>query len=230
MTGDTFGEVHRFGKFLLFSLTSGRVLVVNPMLTGRFSYLSSKEKRKGRTGLVLTLGNGQDIRYADQRVMGRIYLTTPEEVPNLPQFGDSGPDVLSSEVTEQVFRDRLKKHNGQIKAILTNHKFLAGIGNAYSDEILWEAKVHPYRKRPSLTDEEITALYNAIHTTMQWAIDILGDLMKDKLDYTEWREHLRVHRRGGQPCPRCGTTISEVTAGQRITSFCRSCQPDIPHL
>jgi len=230
MTGDTFGEVHRFGKFLLFSLASGRVLVVNPMLTGRFTYLESKERRKGRTALVLTLANGCDLRYADQRVMGRIYLTTPDEVKDLPQFGDSGPDVLSPDVTEQVFRDRLKKHSGQIKAILVNHKFLAGIGNAYSDEILWEAKIHPYRKRPSLADEELTALYNAIHTVLNWAIAILADLMKDNLDYTEWRGHLRVHRQGGKPCPRCGSTISEVTAGQRITSFCRTCQPDIPHL
>ena len=230
VTGDTFGEVHRFGKFLLFSLASGRVLVVNPMLTGRFIYTDTKERRKGRTCLVLSLRNGCDIRYADQRVMGRIYLTTPEKLYELPQFGDSGPDVLSPEVTEAVFRERLKKHSGQIKAILVNHKFLAGIGNAYSDEILWEARVHPYRKRTQLTNEEISALYQAIHSVMNWAIAILCDLMKDNLDYTEWREHLRVHRRGGKPCPRCGTTISEVTAGQRITSFCRSCQPEIPHL
>ena len=149
---------------------------------------------------------------------------------NLPQFGDSGPDVLSPDVTEEVFRERLRKHSGQIKSILVNHKFLAGIGNAYSDEILWEAKIHPYRKRTQLTDEEIGALYKAIHTTMDWAIAILADLMKDNLDYTEWRGHLRVHRQGGKPCPRCGTNISEVTAGQRITSFCRSCQPEVPHL
>jgi len=230
LTGDTFGEVHRFGKFLLFSLASGKVLVVNPMLTGRFTYIPTKERRKGRTALVLTLGNGEDIRYADQRVMGRIYLTTPDEVKNLPQFGDSGPDVLSPDVTEEVFRERLRKHSGQIKSILVNHKFLAGIGNAYSDEILWEAKIHPYRKRTQLTDEEIGVLYKAIHTTMDWAIAILADLMKDNLDYTEWRGHLRVHRQGGKPCPRCGTNISEVTAGQRITSFCRSCQPEVPHL
>jgi len=230
MLGDTFGETHRFGKFLLFSLASGRVLVINPMLTGRFSLVEPKRKRAGRTALVLALSDGNEFRYADQRVMGRIYLTTPDKVPELPQFGDAGPDVLSPELTEPEFRQRLKKHSGQIKAILVNHKFVSGIGNAYSDEILWEAMINPYRKRPSLTDEELSRLYAAIHSVIAWATDIVMKLMEENLEYSEWRDHLRVHRRGGQPCPRCGTTISEVTAGQRITSFCRTCQPDIPHL
>ena len=129
-----------------------------------------------------------------------------------------------------MFRERLKKHSGQIKGILINHKFIAGIGNAYSDEILWEAKVHPYRKRTQLTDEEITNVYNAIGSTIAWASKIVSELMENELEYKEWRDHLRVHRRGGQPCPRCGTKISEITAGQRVTSFCRTCQPEVPHL
>ena len=230
MTSDTFGEVHRFGKFLLFSLASGRILVINPMLTGRFGYADPKTKKLGKTALILALSNGCELRYADQRLMGRIYLTTPEDLKTLPQFGDSGPDVLSPAVTEEVFRERLRKHSGQIKSILVNHKFLAGIGNAYSDEILWEARVHPYRKRTQLTDDEIAAIYRAIHSVLDWSIEVVGEVMKDDLQYTEWRDHLRVHRRGGNPCPRCGTQISEVTAGQRVTSFCRSCQPEVPHL
>jgi formamidopyrimidine-DNA glycosylase len=230
MTGDTFGETHRFGKFLLFSLASGRVLVINPMLTGRFALVSPKVRRAGRTALVLALSGGDEFRYADQRVMGRIYLTTPDKVQELPQFNDAGPDVLSPDLTEEAFRDRLKKHSGQIKGILVNHKFVSGIGNAYSDEILWEAMIHPYRKRTSLTDEELSRLYKAIHTVIDWAIGIVAKLMEEQLEYKEWRDHLKVHRRGGTPCPRCGTTISEVTAGQRITSFCRTCQPEVPHL
>jgi formamidopyrimidine-DNA glycosylase len=200
------------------------------MLTGRFALVEPKRKRAGRTALVLALSDGQEFRYADQRVMGRIYLTTPDLVSSLPQFGDAGPDVLSPDLTEEEFRQRLKKHSGQIKAILVNHKFISGIGNAYSDEILWEAKIHPYRKRPSLSDEELSNLYKAIHTVIDWAIGVVAKLMEEELEYKEWRDHLKVHRRGGTPCPRCGTNISEVTAGQRVTSFCRTCQPDIPHL
>ncbi len=128
-------------------------------------------------------------------------------------------------LTLEVYKERLRKHSGQIKGILVNAKFVAGVGNAYADEILWEARIHPYRKRTMISDEEQTALYNATHSVLEWAGEVVAEKMTESLDYSEWRDHLRVHRRGGQPCPRCGTTISEITAGQRITSFCRQCQP-----
>jgi formamidopyrimidine-DNA glycosylase len=233
LTGDSFGEVHRHGKFLLFSFASGRVMVINPMLTGRFSFVAPSVKKGARTCFVIGLSGGSELRYADQRVMGRVYLVTPETLAAVPQFAEMGPDVLSPDLTEQAFRDRLKRHNGQIKSILVNHRFVAGIGNAYSDEILWEARIHPYRKRPQLSDDELHALYVSTRGVLEWAEPIVAERMMqggEGLDYSEWRDHLRVHRRGGQPCPRCGNTISEITAGQRITSFCRHCQPETPSL
>ena len=228
MTGDTLGEVHRHGKFLLFSLASGRIMVINAMLTGRFSIMEPSQKRHARTCFLLGLSGGNELRYVDQRLMGRVYLTMPEELETLPQFGEMGPDVLSASLTEEVFRDRIRKYTGQIKSILVNHKFVAGIGNAYSDEILWAAKLHPYRKRSQMSDEEIGALYQAVGDVLRWAEPIVWEKMGEKLEYKEWRDHLRVHRRGGEACPRCGSTISEITAGQRITSFCRQCQPEVP--
>lgn len=228
LTGDSLGEVHRHGKFLLFSLASGRVLVINAMLTGRFSLVEASARRHARTCFVLGLSGGQELRYADQRLMGRVYLVTPETLETLPQFAEMGLDVLSPSLTEAVFRERLKKYSGQIKSVLVNHKFVAGIGNAYADEILWEARVHPYRKRSQMSDDEIGALYRAVREVLNWAEPIVWEKMGETLDYKEWRDHLRVHRRGGEPCPRCGSTISEITAGQRITSFCRTCQPEVP--
>ena len=228
LTGDSFGEIHRYGKFLLFSLAGGRVLVINPMLTGRFAYVPPKSKRHARTCVVIGLSGGNELRYADQRFMGRVYLVTPEELMSVPQFAEMGPDVLDPKLTEEAFRERLRKHAGQMKSVLVNHKFVAGIGNAYADEILWEAGIHPYRKRTQLSDAELSRLYAAVHAVLDWAGAIVREVMRESLDYEEWREHLRVHRRGGQPCPRCGSTISEITAGQRITSFCRTCQPEVP--
>jgi len=225
MTGDTFGEIHRYGKFLLFTMASGRVLVINPMLTGRFAYVHRSTRRPPKTCFALATDDENELRYADERVMGRVYLVPLADLETVPQFAEMGPDVLSPDLTEAVFRERLKRHNGTIKGILVNHKFIAGIGNAYSDEILWEARIHPYRKRSQLSDEEVSRLYAAIHAVFDWAIPIVEKVFSESLDYAEWREHLRVHRRGGQPCPRCGTRISEITAGQRVTSFCRTCQP-----
>ncbi len=225
MTDDTFGEIHRHGKFLLFSMASGRVMVINPMLTGRFAYLDRKAKRTGKTCMALGVDDDWELRYADQMLMGRIYLLPLEQLSTIPQFAEMGPDVLSPELTEEVFRERLRRHNGMIKGILVNLKFVAGIGNAYSDEILWEARIHPYTKRTQLSPEDIGRLYVAIRAVFDWAIPILENVFAESLEYGEWRDHLRVHRRGGQPCPRCGSRISEITAGQRITSFCRTCQP-----
>jgi formamidopyrimidine-DNA glycosylase len=225
LSGDSLGEVHRHGKFLLFTLASGRVMVVNPMLTGRFSLAEPTQKRLARTCLALTLSGGSELRYADQRVMGRVYLVMPEDINSVPQFAEMGPDVLSPSLTLEAYKERLKRHSGQIKSILVNHKFVAGVGNAYADEILWEARIHPYRKRTQISDEEQASLYEATRSVLHWAGEIVAEKMNESLDYSEWRDHLRVHRRGGQACPRCGNTISEITAGQRITSFCRHCQP-----
>jgi formamidopyrimidine-DNA glycosylase len=228
LTGDTLGDVHRHGKFLIFTLASGRVLVINPMLTGRFTLAEPKVKRHAKTCFLLGLDSGNELRYADQRLMGRVYLVPADQLESVPQFAEMGPDVLSPALTEEVFAERLRKYTGQIKSILVNHKFIAGVGNAYSDEILWEARLHPYKKRTSLTDEDVERLYHATRDVLEWAEPIVAEKMTESLDYSEWRDHLRVHRRGGQPCPRCGATISEITAGQRITSFCRTCQPEMP--
>ncbi len=228
LTGDTLGDVHRHGKFLIFTLASGRIMVINPMLTGRFNVAEPKTKRHAKTCFLLGLDDGNELRYADQRLMGRVYLVEAEQLESVPQFAEMGPDVLSPALTEEVFAERLRKYSGQIKSILVNHKFIAGVGNAYSDEILWEARLHPYKKRTSLTDEDVKRLYHATRGVLEWAEPIVAEKMTESLDYSEWRDHLRVHRRGGQPCPRCGSTISEITAGQRITSFCRTCQPEMP--
>lgn len=228
LTGDAFGEISRLGKFLLFPFASGRVMVINPMLTGRFAYVAPEVKRRAKTCLSLNLSTGLDLRYGDDRLMGRVYLVGAEEIGAIPQFAEMGIDVLSPELTEEVFAERLRRYNGQIKSILVNHRFIAGIGNAYSDEILWEAGIHPYRKRTQLSREDVQRLYAAMRAVFEWAMPIVAGKMSESLDYSEWRDHLRVHRRGGNPCPRCGTRISEITAGQRITSFCRTCQPETP--
>jgi len=224
LSGNVFGRSTRRGKFLLFDLESGHKLVVNPMLTGRFQYVSPEEKRRAKTCLVLTLANGEELRYSDERLMGKVYLVSAEDLGQVPQFTEMGPDALDKDLTEEVFAQRLHRHNGMIKGILINHRFVAGIGNAYADEILWAAGLHPYRKRPTLSEEDAHRLYEAMRSVLNWAILIVAGRMKDGLLHEEVRDHLRVHRRGGQPCPSCGARVSEITAGQRITSFCRHCQ------
>ncbi|MEX1255977.1 MAG: DNA-formamidopyrimidine glycosylase family protein [Dehalococcoidia bacterium] len=223
LEGNTFGETRRLGKFLLFDLESGHLLVINAMLAGRFQYLQPDVKRRARTCMALGLANGWELRYADDRVMGKIYLVPADNLMDVPQFSDMGPDAL--EVSEAEFTQRIRRFTGQIKSALVNYRFIAGIGNAYADEILFVARLHPYRKRTTLKADDIARLYEAIQKVFAWATPIVAEQMRDELNYDERRDFLKVHRRGGEPCPVCGTRISEITAGQRITNFCRNCQP-----
>ena len=230
LTGNRFGHVLRRGKFLLFALADESVLVINPMLTGRFQYLQPSAKRAAKTCISITLEDGWQLRYADQMLMGKIYVVNQDDVMSVPMFAEMGPDAL--EVTEDEFRERIRKHNGAIKNILTNHKFIAGIGNAYSDEILFEARIQPFRKRTSLSAEEIGDLYAGLRKTMDRSIPILREHFRDALDYQEWRGHLKVHRKGGGDrsnrdegrCPRCGSYLTEISPNQRVTTYCRTCQ------
>jgi formamidopyrimidine-DNA glycosylase len=223
LDGNTFGTTERYGKFLLFSLESGHLLVINAMLTGRFQYVTPDERMRAKTCMVLDLETGRELRYYDDRLMGKVYLVERERLGEVPQFSEMGPDALT--VSLDDFRQRIRKFTGQIKSVLVNHRFIAGIGNAYADEILYLAKLHPYRRRTTLEPDDIDRLYDSMHKVFDWAIPIVADQMREELNYEERRDFLRVHRKGGEPCPVCGTRISEITAGQRITNFCRVCQP-----
>jgi formamidopyrimidine-DNA glycosylase len=229
LTGNRFGEILRRGKFLLFPLADESVLVVNAMLKGRFQYVQPKHKKAAKTCMILGLANGWQLRYADAMLMGKIYLVPASDLLSVPTFAEMGPDAL--EVSEDEFRQGIRKHTGAIKNILTNYKFIAGIGNAYADEVLFEARINPFRKRTTMSDKDIGALYAGIHKTMERSLPILRAHFSEELDYSEWREHLKVHRKGGDRankdegrCPRCGTHITEISPNQRITSYCRTCQ------
>ena len=231
LPGDTFGEIGRHGKFLLFGLTSGRTLAINPMLTGRFQYVPAKTRIAAKACLVIGLdGTDNQLRYVDDRLMGKVYLVPGEQLALIPNWESNGPDLLDPALDEEAWVARIKKYRGAIKNVIVKAEFVQGIGNAYSDEILWEARINPYTTRTELTESDVRSLYRAAKTVMAWATPLAAERMiKDgKLNYEERRDFVRVHRRGGEPCPRCGAAISEITANQRITSFCRQCQPGGP--
>jgi formamidopyrimidine-DNA glycosylase len=229
LTGQRIEQVHRRGKFLILTLDSGDHLVISPMLAGRL-YLSvtgdqgpgTRGRRLRETFVILHLTNGTDLRYADARTMGKVYLT--DDLARVPGFADLGPEALDPDLTLELFRERLRKYQGEIKGVLSRQSFVAGIGSAYADEICWRAGVYPFRKRPRLSEEEIERLYEAMREVLNQAIITLRERVGADI-HLEIRDFLKVHGRGGQLCPRCGTTISEIKARQRLTNFCRQCQP-----
>jgi formamidopyrimidine-DNA glycosylase len=224
--GQVFQPVYRHGKLLMFPFESGDYFVVHAMLTGRYQYVEPSHRRRSTTAWILGLDNGMELRYFDERRMGRMYLVRePEFAEKVPRWTEMGPDVMSPDLTVEGFVAILKKVRGMIKNIITNERCLAGIGNAYSDEVLWEARLHPFRKRADIPDEGVAELFHSIRRVMEWATPIVTELTEEKgLPAKMYRDHLRVHKRGGEDCSRCGHRISAITSGGRETNFCRGCQ------
>ena len=225
VTGARIEEIDRRGKFLIFDLKpavqdSRLYLALNFKLTGRLQLAQPKEKKLPKTHLIFSLSGGDQLRYVDQRTMGQLYLAA--DLSQVPDYATLGPEPF--DVSLEEFRERLKPYRGEIKGILTRSEFIAGIGNAYADEILWAARLHPYRKRTALTSAEIARLYEAMQSVLREAIDKVRVEMGEAI-HLKPRDFMAVHMKSGEPCPRCGTPISVVSANQRITNFCRTCQP-----
>jgi formamidopyrimidine-DNA glycosylase len=247
LVGQRLETVRRRGKFLLLELERDRA-IVNPMLTGRFQLAEPKTKQPTKTAVVLGFGGragaprdaapwtsgaawlpaddaAAEIRYRDPTQMGKVYLLPAGVERAVPGMSgeEQGPDADDVALTLDVWRTRIRRHPGELKNLLRNQAFVAGVGNAYSDEILHAARLLPFRKRSSLAAEEVDELYAATRSTLARAIDILRARVPPTFE-TQVRDFLAVHMKGGQPCPRCGTRISEVKAGGFVTSYCRGCQ------
>ena len=137
LVGRRFALVNRRGKFLLLELESGTTLVINPMLASRIRYGEPLPRPRTRDALVLRLSDGHELRYFDSVDMGKVYLA--RDLDQVPAFAGQWPEATEPTLTLDAFRERLRPHRGEIKGVLTNQSFVAGIGNAYADEILWSA-------------------------------------------------------------------------------------------
>jgi len=225
----TLGAAHRRGKFLLLPFERAgqahRVLAANPMLAGRFWLLDAPEKLRARTGLRLRFTEGGELRYVDREMLGKLYLVAPDALDTIPGWPEMGPDADDPALTLEAFRARTRRHPGELKPLLRNSRFVAGIGNAYSDEILWHAQLAPFRRRSTLNDEEIERLYRAMREVLADAVKRLRRLVPPQIE-TQHREFLKVHLRGGEACPRCGRPLRQI-GGREATTFCRTCQPPL---
>jgi formamidopyrimidine-DNA glycosylase len=247
LVGQRLKSIRRRGKLLIFELDRDRV-VINPMLTGRLQLAPPGSALPSKTAVILGFGGrtrrprdaakwtakaswmpaddtAVEVRYRDPTQMGKVYLVpagVPRVVPGLTD-DELGPDADDPGLTLEIWQARIRRHPGELKNLLKNQAFIAGIGNAYSDEILHAAGLLPFRKRSTLAPEEVDALYTATRSTLGHAIDELRVHVPPTFE-KQARDWLAVHDKGGQPCPRCGTRISEVKPGGFVTSFCRGCQ------
>ncbi len=245
LSGQTLQSVTRRGKFIVLQLDRDRI-IVNAMLTGRLGLGAPGSKALASTAWLLRFGGRSgpparsaawtedaawlpadedaiELRYRDPTRMGKIYVVPRGVTRPAAGWDELGPDADDPELDLATWRARIQRHRGELKNLLREQSFVAGIGNGYSDEILWAARLAPFRKRSTLAPEEVDRLYDATKDTLAWAIDELRHRVPPDFE-VEVRDFLHVHRKGGQPCPRCGTTISEIAPGGFVTSFCRGCQ------
>jgi formamidopyrimidine-DNA glycosylase len=247
LTGQRVSRIARVGKFLDMELTGGKV-VFNPMLTGRFQLAANGEKARRGVAVEFDFGARDSapgdsaawtaraawlpaddaapcMRYLDPTQMGKVYLLPSGVERAVPGqgAGEQGPDALDPGLTLEMWRERIRRHPGELKNLLRNQAFVAGMGNAYSDEVLFAARLAPFRKRSTLASDEVDALYAAMRETLAASIAVLRERVPPTFE-RQVRDHLAVHGKGDGPCPRCGGRLTQVSAGGFPTGYCRTCQ------
>ena len=214
----------RKGKLLLMSLSGDVSMVISPMLTGDLSLVESNRKVLKSTILTMNLGGGMQLRYSDAKRMGQIYYVGSDKVGEITRVADQGPDVLDEPLSLAEFQTALKRFRGEVKGVLTRGELIAGIGNAYADEVLWAAGIYPFRKVSRFSVDEVSRLHAAVYGVPRQAVETLRNIFGPRHPRKD-RKFLSVHGKPGSSCPRCGSTVSSVKSRQRDTNFCRKCQP-----
>ena len=221
------GGVARHGKFLDITVDDLH-LVVHLARAGwirRRENLPATPPRPGKSPLAARLllddDSGLDFTEAGTRKRLALYVVRrPDDVPGIARLG---PDPLAADFTREAFAAILSRAGrAQIKGVLRDQSIIAGIGNAYSDEILHVARMSPF-KPAAMSDEDVTRLYDAIGTTLRSAIERSDGLAATELK-AEKKSGLRVHARAGQPCPVCGDTVREVSFADSALQYCPTCQ------
>jgi formamidopyrimidine-DNA glycosylase len=233
LVGRRLEDVSRRGHFLRFALEGELVLVVNAMLVGKYKLLppgaakdgkkAGKRKDPVSLGLALVFDDGQELDYLDDKRMGKVYVAAAKDEASIPVYGQLGIDLMSPTFTRAALGALITKRRDQVRQFLMDKSALASIGNAYADEILFAAKLHPKTFCHKLSPAQIDALYAAIPSVLEGAIAEIrrrGEPIEVKV-----RDFLAVRGRDGHPCRVCGATIRAVRVGGGDACFCPTCQP-----
>jgi formamidopyrimidine-DNA glycosylase len=226
LVGRTLESVERRGHFMRFGLSGELVLVVNAMLVGRYRLVpagvESNKKDPRSLGLALAFEGAPELQYLDDKRMGKVYVARAADEATIPIYGQLGADVLSPAFTRDALAALIGKRREQVRAFLMDKRALASIGNAYADEILFAAGLHPKTFCNKLTPADVDALHAAIGRVLT---DAIAEIRKrDEPIEVKVRDFLKVRGRDGKPCLVCGTTLRAVRVGDGDACFCPHCQ------
>lgn len=234
-------KIERKGKNILFELSGNKTLLIHQKLTGHLLLGNWQKENKNwkpqKPGpledpmnrflhLIFWLDNGKQLALSDLRKFAKVELLGQEDLKK--ELSSLGPEPLERSFTFQKFQDILKNKKGKIKQILMDQAIISGIGNIYSDEILFAAKVHPFKDVSKLTRPDLKRIYQAIKKILKKAIELRGESISDFRDLEGERGHFdemrKVYRREGEKCPNCGTKIKRIKLAGRSAHFCPKCQ------
>lgn len=228
--GHCIQDVRRRGKWLIFVLDGEKWLLTHLRMSGRLMVEAAGAPEDPHTRVLFHLDDGLRLCFSDPRRFGRMALVDdPETV-----LGQLGPEPLDPALTPQKLREMLQSRRARLKPLLMDQRFLAGLGNIYADEVLWEAGLHPLRRSETVSEDEAERLLGAIRRVLEAAIAHQGTTLQDQRYLLPdgrpgaFARHLAAYGREGQPCPRCGAPIVRIRLGGRGAHFCPLCQPLVP--
>ena len=230
LEGRKLTKVERRGKYVLLHLDSGDALVSHFGMSGQFQRGNGRVAIEPHTHVVLTFQQGGDLRFIDPRTFGEMFVTGADELGKVKELQHIAIDPLDQVFTWPTFQYLLAQRAAKMKQLLMDQKFISGLGNIYSDEVLFAAGLRYDRLSDTLSSQEVRRLYRAIQETVQEAIKMRGTTLEDEAYVDlfgkpgEYQAELKVYGRQGEPCRRCRTPIQTVRVAQRTSYFCPQCQ------
>jgi formamidopyrimidine-DNA glycosylase len=220
----------RRGKYVLLALDNGDVLVVHFAMSGQFVRGNKRVPLPPHTHVVITFQQGGDLRFVDPRTFGEMFVTSGDGLGKVKELQHIAIDPLDHVFTWQSFGGQMAQRESKLKQLLMDQKFISGLGNIYSDEVLFAAGLRHDRLSDTLSSQEIRRLYRSLQEVLQEAIRYRGTTLEDEayLDLFgkpgEFQNELKVYGRQGLPCRRCRTPIETVKVSGRSAYFCPQCQ------
>jgi formamidopyrimidine-DNA glycosylase len=230
LAGHRLETVGRRGKYLLLHLDDGEVIVVHLGMSGQLLVADADVAVARHTHLIVAWEQGSQLRFVDPRTFGEIFVTQSDSAGAIPELAHLGFDPLEDSIGWKELARRLGPRRTKLKPLLMDQRFVAGIGNLYSDEILWSAGVIHDRPAADLASSEVKRIYDGMLEILRHAVRERGSSLADE-QYRDlegriggYQAHHRVYGRDDRPCERCGTTIVRVKAYGRSTWYCPRCQ------
>jgi formamidopyrimidine-DNA glycosylase len=231
LEGHKFVSVARRGKYLVLRLDGSEALIVHLGMSGQLlKAKSARDKAPKHTHVVITFTQGGLMRFVDPRTFGEMFITSYDDLEQVEELAHLGLDPLETALSWELFGRMLAERKMRLKALLMDQKFIAGIGNIYSDEILFQAGLRWDRMSDSLSQQEVRRLYRAIVEILQDAVKYRGSSLSDEQyrdlfgQLGDYQHHHQVYDREGLACVRCRRVLVRARFSNRSTFFCEACQ------